>query len=144
MKIRTNSAEETADVGARLAEKLLSKGEKRAYVALFGEMGVGKTAFTSGFCGALGVTGVRSPTYTVVNEYRRGCVPVYHFDFYRVEDEDDLASIGFEDYLRAGGFCLSEWSENFRECIPQNAVRVTITRTDGENGREIEIIGEEL
>ena len=144
MKIKTASAEETARVGARLAERLLQQGVSSAYVALFGEMGVGKTAFTFGFCSALGVKGVRSPTYTVVNEYRSGSIPVYHFDFYRLEDEDDLASIGFEDYLKAEGICLSEWSENFRECIPENAVRVTITRTDGEDGREIEIIGEEL
>ena len=85
---KTNSPEETEALGERLAEAILKEGRLPAYVAMFGEMGVGKTAFTRGFCRALEIRAVRSPTYTVVNEYRGGRVPVFHFDFYRMEEED--------------------------------------------------------
>ena len=87
---------------------------------------------------------MRSPTYTVVTESRGGRVPVYHFDFYRMEEEDELISIGFEDYLKADGICLSEWSERFPDLLPPDAISVSFQRTDGENGRSIEILGVEL
>ena len=141
---KTNSPEKTEALGERLAEAILKEGRLPAYVAMFGEMGVGKTAFTRGFCRALEIRAVRSPTYTVVNEYRGGRVPVFHFDFYRMEEEDELISIGFEDYLKADGVCLSEWSERFPDLLPLDAIRVSFARTDGENGRSIEITGVEL
>ena len=134
------SVNDTEVVGANLAMSLLRSGKKNAYVALFGEMGVGKTAFTRGFCSVLGITNVHSPTYAVVNEYRSGRVPVFHFDMYRIESADDLISIGFEDYLKRDGFCISEWSENIEEELPAHAIRVILTRTDGEDGRRIQII----
>ncbi|MBQ9736047.1 MAG: tRNA (adenosine(37)-N6)-threonylcarbamoyltransferase complex ATPase subunit type 1 TsaE [Clostridia bacterium] len=128
---------DTAQAGAALAERLLAEGKARVFIALYGEMGVGKTAFTRGFCSALGIAGVHSPTYTVVNEYLSGKHPVFHFDMYRITDADDLYSIGYDDYLSRDGFALCEWSENIREEIPADALSVTIERTDGENGRRI-------
>lgn len=134
------AAADTEVVGANMALSLYRSGCRRAFVALRGEMGVGKTAFVRGFCRPLGIKAVHSPTFNVVNEYRSGKTPVFHFDMYRIESEDDLMSIGYEDYLAREGYALCEWSENIEDSIPSGAYFVTITRTDGENGRKIEIV----
>ena len=135
----TKSAEETERVGALLAEKLENDGKKRAFIAMRGEMGVGKTAFTRGFASHFGISGVKSPTYTVVNEYR-GRVRIFHFDMYRITDGDDLYSIGYDDYVEADGYCIAEWSENIEKEIPFGAIYVTISKVDGDTeGRRIEI-----
>lgn len=135
----TKSAEETERVGALLAEKLENDGKKRAFIAMRGEMGVGKTAFTRGFASHFGISGVKSPTYTVVNEYR-GRVRIFHFDMYRITDGDDLYSIGYDDYVETDGYCIAEWSENIEKEIPFGAIYVTISRIDGNTeGRRIEI-----
>ena len=135
----TKSAEETERVGALLAEKLEKDGKKRAFIAMRGEMGVGKTAFTRGFASHFGISGVKSPTYTVVNEYR-GRVRIFHFDMYRITDGDDLYSIGYDDYVETDGYCIAEWSENIEKEIPFGAIYVTISRIDGNTeGRRIEI-----
>lgn len=126
----TNSPEETEAVGALLAEQLESRGVKRAFIAMRGEMGVGKTAFTRGFASHFGISGVKSPTYTIVNEYR-GKVRIFHFDMYRICDGDDLYSIGYDDYVESDGYCIAEWSENIESDIPRDAIFVTISRTDG-------------
>ncbi len=133
----TSSDTETEAVGAALAEHLRAEGRTRAFVALFGEMGVGKTAFTRGFCRALGVTGVHSPTFTVVNEYHTGSIPVFHFDMYRIEEEDELYSIGFDDYLMRDGYALCEWSEHVLDALPTDRVEVLLCRTDDDCGRKI-------
>ena len=133
------SVAQTEALGAAFAKALYTAGISDAFIALYGEMGVGKTAFTRGFCRALGVESVHSPTYTVVNEYMGGSVPVFHFDMYRIATEDDLYSIGFEDYLARGGYALCEWSENVEEFLPRDAISVTLGRTDGDGGRAIEI-----
>ncbi|MBE6656729.1 MAG: tRNA (adenosine(37)-N6)-threonylcarbamoyltransferase complex ATPase subunit type 1 TsaE [Ruminococcaceae bacterium] len=135
----SSSESETERVGEMLAKQLLNEGRAYAFIALFGEMGVGKTAFTRGFCRSLGIDGVHSPTYTVVNEYTEGDVPVFHFDMYRIETEGDLLSIGFDDYLARDGYALCEWSENIRPFLPDYTVTVTISRTDGDGGRKIKI-----
>ncbi len=133
------SVAQTEALGAAFAEALCRAGISDAFIALYGEMGVGKTAFTRGFCRFLGVESVHSPTYTVVNEYMGGRVPVFHFDMYRITTEDDLYSIGFEEYLSRGGFALCEWSENVEAFLPRDAISVTLRRTDGDGGRAIEI-----
>lgn len=138
-EVHTASAAQTEALATRLCAALSSR--ERAFIALFGEMGVGKTAFTRGFCRGLGIAGVHSPTFTVVNEYHTGTRPVYHFDFYRVEEEDELLSIGFDEYLQKDGFCLSEWSENVTDFLPEDAVRVTLSRTDGGDGRCLRFTG---
>ena len=78
----------------------------------------------------------------MVNEYRGGVLPIFHFDMYRIEDADDLTSIGYDDYLARNGVILCEWSENILEEIPEDALLVTITRTDGDTGRKITLRGE--
>ena len=139
----TNSPLETEAVGAALARALEADGVRRAFIAMRGEMGVGKTAFTRGFASHFGVAGVKSPTYTIVNEYR-GRVRIFHFDMYRITDSDDLYSIGYDDYVESDGYCIAEWSENIEGDIPSDAIFVTISRTDDAEGRRIEISFENI
>ncbi len=135
----TRTAEETEAVGRELAERLEAAGIKRAFIAMRGEMGVGKTAFTRGFASQFGISGVKSPTYTIVNEHR-GRANLYHFDMYRISDGDDLYSIGYDDYIEKDGFCIAEWSENIENEIPDGAIYVTISRVPEREGeRRIEI-----
>ena len=133
----THSAEETEALGRRLGELLLTRGDS-AFVALYGDLGVGKTAFTRGFAAAVGYEKpVKSPTYTILNEYRGGRVDVFHFDLYRIEDEDDLWSIGFWDCLDSPGFVICEWSERIPDSVPDDAVSVRISRGEGDDDRTV-------
>ncbi|MBR4334847.1 MAG: tRNA (adenosine(37)-N6)-threonylcarbamoyltransferase complex ATPase subunit type 1 TsaE [Clostridia bacterium] len=132
----TSSPEQTEAIGEKLAAALSDRPS--AFVALYGEMGVGKTAFVRGFCRFFGVKWVKSPTYTVVNEYS-GSKTVIHMDLYRLRDEDDLISVGYDDYLARKGYLLCEWSEKIPEAIPVDAIRVRIERTDGDTGRRITV-----
>ena len=134
----TFSPEETEAVGEKLAAAVSNR--PFAFVALYGELGVGKTAFVRGFCRVFGIDRVKSPTFTVVNEYR-GTKNVFHMDLYRLRDEDDLLSVGYEDYLGRRGYVLCEWSEKIPSAIPDDAIRVTVSKTDGETGRKIVIDG---
>lgn len=135
----TKTAAETEAVGNALAKRLDEAGVTRAFIAMRGEMGVGKTAFTRGFASYFGISNVKSPTYTIVNEHR-GKHNLYHFDMYRIGDSDDLYSIGYDDYVEAEGFCIVEWSENIDNEIPEGAIYVTISRVEGSDGeRRIEI-----
>ena len=132
----TNSAEETEQLGERIASKL--KGME--VIALFGGLGMGKTAFTRGLARGLGADDVvSSPTFALVNEYS-GRVPVYHFDMYRVTSWDDLYSTGFFDYLDTG-LLVIEWSENIEGALPENALRITIFRGESDNQRIFDIEG---
>ncbi len=136
-EIITKSTEETERAGEELARKLDTGGIFRAFIALRGEMGVGKTAFVRGFARHFGITGVKSPTYTVVNEYS-GRVRIFHFDMYRLSDEDDLYSTGFDDYVSSEGYCISEWTENIERLVPAEAISVTLLRdANDEGGRRI-------
>ena len=131
-EIITNSPEETEAVGFSLAEMLRDDASLPSFVALYGDLGVGKTAFVRGFTKVFSPAAlVRSPTFALVNEYpttsgRR----VFHFDMYRITDEDDLYSIGYYDYLDDGSICLVEWSENIPYAIPDEHIRVEITKTN--------------
>lgn len=136
MEFLTKNAIETEGVGKELAKLLDSRGIKRAFIAMRGEMGVGKTAFTRGFAEYFGISGVKSPTYTIVNEYR-GKASIFHFDMYRIESEDDLYSIGFDDYIERDGYSIAEWSENVQEFLPSDAIYVTISRTDSSEDERI-------
>lgn len=127
---KSNSAEDTARIAAEFS-KTLSPG---AVVCLFGEMGVGKTVFTNGLCRALGACEyATSPTFTVVNEYDGGNFPVYHFDMYRIEDEDELLELGFDEYLSSGGICIIEWPENIPNSLPEKRINVKILRDSFES-----------
>ena len=141
MIFNSKSTAETEAVGRELAKTLEESGRVRAFIAFRGEMGVGKTAFTRGFASHFGISGVKSPTYTVVNEYA-GRVRIFHFDMYRIEDSSDLTSIGYDDYVCSDGYCIAEWSENVEEDLPADAITVTISRTSGgDDERLIEIEG---
>jgi tRNA threonylcarbamoyladenosine biosynthesis protein TsaE len=132
--VYTNSAAETEQCGAELANLLLQDATLPRFVALFGDLGVGKTAFVRGFASVVAPgAAVRSPTFSLVNEYRARPHSLFHFDMYRIESEDDLLSIGFDDYLMRDGFCLTEWSENILEFLPTDCVRVSIEKDDPEN-----------
>ena len=132
----TNSPEQTEEVGAALS-KVLSPGTVIAYR---GDLGAGKTAFTRGLARGLGVADpVTSPTYTIVNEYLGGRMPLFHFDMYRLHSSDDLWDIGWEDYLERGGICAVEWSENVADAM-EDAIIVTIEKL-GEDSRRITIEG---
>lgn len=138
-EIITSSAEQTEAVGAELAKMMTGSSSLPPFVALYGDLGVGKTAFVRGFVGELSPSAlVRSPTFALVNEYPLPRGSVFHFDMYRITDEDDLYSIGFYDYLDRG-VCLVEWSENIPYAIPEQHVRVTISKMGGENERTVKI-----
>ena len=140
MQITTHSADETQALGKKLAESL-RPGDVIAY---FGDLGAGKTAFTRGIAEGLGVSEqVTSPTYTIVNEYLSGRLPLFHFDMYRLGSSDELFDIGWEDYLARGGVCAVEWSEQVSGALPEDAVWVDIARGDNENDRIITITGGE-
>lgn len=127
IKITARSAEETEAFGRLLAQKLEEAGVTRAFIALLGEMGVGKTAFTRGFASHFGINNIKSPTYTVLNEHR-GRVNIHHFDFYRITDGDDLYSIGYDDVIESEGYCIGEWSENILDFLPPEHITVRISR----------------
>ncbi len=135
----TKSPEETENVGRKIAEELENKGIHRAFIAMRGEMGVGKTAFTRGFATHFGISGVKSPTYTIVNEYR-GRVRIFHFDMYRISDGDDLYSTGYDEYVESDGYTIAEWSENVEDFIPDGAIFVTVSRVpENPDGRRIDV-----
>ena len=141
MTYNVSSTEGTEQVARGLAERLATLGRESAYIALMGEMGVGKTAFVRGFASYFGISTVKSPTYTVVNEYKGDTISIFHFDLYRLEDEDDLYSIGFDDYLAREGLILCEWTEKIPEIVPNDAITVSIRRTEtNECDREIDIL----
>ena len=136
MEYITNSPEETEAVGAGLG-KVLTPGSIIAYK---GDLGAGKTAFTRGLARGLGATEqVTSPTYTIVNEYLSGRMPLFHFDMYRLPDSDSLFDIGWEDYLERGGVCAVEWSENVADAM-EDAIIISIEKT-GEDSRRITVEG---
>lgn len=130
-EILTSSPAETEALGEKTALKL--KGGE--VLALFGGMGMGKTAFTRGLAHGLGISsGVSSPTFALVHEYK-GKLMVYHFDMYRVKNWDDLYSTGFFDYLESGAVLVIEWSENIENALPENAIQIRIRRGKTENQR---------
>ena len=138
MEFLTNSPEETEKVGAALG-RILTPG---VVIAYRGDLGAGKTAFTRGLARGLGYAEpVTSPTYTIVNEYLGGRLPLFHFDMYRLASSDDLWDIGWDDYLDRNGVCAVEWSENVADAL-EDAILITIHKT-GETSRRIVIEGGE-
>ena len=132
----TNSPAQTESIGAALGAVL----KPGTVIAYRGDLGAGKTAFTRGLAKGLGCDEiVTSPTYTIVNEYLSGRIPLFHFDMYRLGSSDDLWDIGWEDYLERGGVCAVEWSENVADAL-ENPITVTIEKL-GEDSRRITITG---
>ena len=138
----TNSAAETFELGKRLG-KLAKAGD---VFTLNGNLGVGKTVFAQGFADGLGITDVVcSPTFTIVQVYEEGRLPLYHFDVYRVEEPEEMYAIGYEEYFFGNGVCLVEWSELIEELIPEEHVRIQIEK-EPENGfdyRRITVTGDD-
>ena len=119
------SAEETYDIGRALAEKAVP-GE---IYALSGDLGVGKTVFTKGFAAGLGITEpVNSPTFTILQVYEGGRLPLYHFDVYRIGDVEEMEEVGLDDYLFGKGVCLIEWAEQIAECLPETTKIIRIRK----------------
>ena len=136
----TNSPAETEALGQRLAERL-QPGDVIAYT---GDLGAGKTAFTRGLARGLGITErITSPTFTIVNEYQGGRLPLFHFDMYRLGSSEELYEIGWEDYLARGGVCAVEWSEIVADALDDDCIRVDIRQGDTENQRKITVEGVE-
>ena len=136
MTFTTNSVEKTEALGASVARAL---GEGRAFIALFGEMGAGKTVLVRGIASVLSPgSRVKSPTYTIANEYRRGAVPLFHFDLCRLSSPDELDSFGFDEYIGRGHIVV-EWAQMLGDALPADAIRIHIT-ADG-NKRTFEIDG---
>ena len=140
----STSATQTEDFARHVAEICATDASLPRFIALYGDLGVGKTAFTRGVANVLCPgAAVRSPTFALVNEYR-GQVPMFHFDMYRITGEDDLYSIGYDDYLLRDGVILVEWSENIPFALPDEFLRVTITKNDPNVPDSREILIEEV
>lgn len=138
MEYTSNRPEETEELGFRLGQCL----KPGAVVAFTGDLGAGKTAFTRGLARGLGITErVTSPTFTIVNEYEGGRLPLFHFDMYRLGSSEELFDIGWEDYLARGGVCAVEWSENVSDALEADTIRVDIRRGERENQRVIVLEG---
>ncbi len=138
MEYVSNSPAETENLGATLAERL----KPGTVVAFSGDLGAGKTAFVRGMARGLNIPErVTSPTFTIVNEYEGGRLPLFHFDMYRLGSSDELFDIGWEDYLVRGGVCAVEWSENVSDAMEGDCIRVDIRRGAHDNQRLITIEG---
>ena len=138
MEVISNSPQETEALGEKLAARL-SPGD---IIAFSGDLGSGKTAFTRGLAKGLGIEErVTSPTFTIVNEYEGGRLPLFHFDMYRLGSSDELFDIGWEDYLARGGVCAVEWSEIVDDALEGDVIRVDIRRGAEDSQRIITITG---
>ena len=129
--LTSRSVSDTEEIGKQVAHALISDAHAPRFIALYGDLGVGKTAFIRGFTSEIVPTAkVKSPTFALVNEYNGKPLSVFHFDMYRITDEDELWSIGFYDYLDRKGICLVEWSENIPFALPDRYLKVEIIKDD--------------
>ena len=139
----TKNEKETAELGALLADKITGDASLPKYVAFSGDLGVGKTVFIRGFISHLSPDAkISSPTYSIVHEYNSCKPPVYHFDMYRITDDDDLYSIGYYEYIEKNAICLVEWSENIDYALPDTYIRVTISKTSLDTPEERSVTAE--
>jgi tRNA threonylcarbamoyladenosine biosynthesis protein TsaE len=130
----SNSAEETAAAGAEQAARV----SLRDVVGLSGDLGAGKTQFVKGFVRQIGSKAeVTSPTFTLIHEYSGGRLPVYHFDFYRLDSREAVLRLGFDEYIEGDGVCIIEWADRFRELLPPRTLWVAL-RASSETQRIIE------
>lgn len=128
-EVYTYSAEETEKIGFSIAQRIANDKSLPKFIALYGDLGVGKTAFVRGFTSCFAENArVKSPTFALVNEYKGKELSVFHFDMYRINDEDELYSIGFYDYQDRRGICLTEWSENIEYALPDEHFSVSIEK----------------
>ena len=131
--VKTTCVSETEAVGRELGAAIKEDSALPRFVAMYGDLGVGKTAFTRGFTSVFSEkANVKSPTFALVNEYGKGENAVFHFDMYRIDSEDDLWSIGFYDYLDRRGVAIAEWCEKIPFALPESYIRVTISKISGD------------
>lgn len=127
---------ETEKLGIKLAEKLVPG----SVVALSGDLGTGKTTFSKAIAKGLGITSlITSPTFTIINEYKEGRLPLYHFDVYRITDEEELYELGYEEYFYGKGVCIVEWADRIEDYLPKDAMRIYISYGEREGERIFEI-----
>ena len=139
IQIRTDSVEQTFSIGRCLGQVL----ERGDVICLIGGLGAGKTAFTGGIAGALGIKGyITSPTFTIVNEYK-GSMPLYHFDVYRISDPEEMFEIGFDEYIDGNGIVVIEWADLIKEILPAEHILVNIEK-DVEKGGDKRVISIEF
>lgn len=134
------SYEDTQKIASEIADTL--KGDE--FIAMYGDLGAGKTAFVQGLARALGITDhITSPTFTIVNEYE-GRVPLYHFDVYRISDPDEMYEIGYEEYVDTDGICIVEWAELIEDLFPPKYYKITILKDTEKDFDYRKIIFEEI
>ena len=125
MVIETFDPKETYDLGVKMGEQ----ARAGQVICLNGDLGVGKTVFTQGFAKGLGIEeNVNSPTFTIIQVYEEGRIPLYHFDVYRIGDPEEMYEIGYEEYFFGEGVCLIEWSKLIEELIPEEAINIEIDK----------------
>ena len=125
MVIETFDPKETYDLGVKMGEQ----AQAGQVICLNGDLGVGKTVFTQGFAAGLGIAGpVNSPTFTIVQQYEDGRLPLYHFDVYRIGDIEEMDEVGFEEYVMGDGVSLIEWANLIEEILPENRTEVIIEK----------------
>ena len=143
MIIETNTPQETFCVGKKIGEN----ARPGQIYTLTGDLGVGKTVFTQRVAAGLGITEpISSPTFTIIQEYETGRLPLYHFDVYRIGDIEEMEEIGYDDYFFGKGICLIEWANLIEEILPENLIQITIEK-DLEKGfdyRRITVTGNEV
>lgn len=136
MIINTKNSAETFELGEQMARQ----AKPGQVYTLIGDLGVGKTLFTQGFAKGLGISEpVSSPTFTIVQVYDEGRLPLYHFDVYRIGDSEEMYEIGYEDYFYGSGVCLIEWADRIRELLPDNVIRIVLEK-DHQKGFEFRTI----
>ncbi|NLT47249.1 MAG: tRNA (adenosine(37)-N6)-threonylcarbamoyltransferase complex ATPase subunit type 1 TsaE [Clostridiales bacterium] len=136
LEIYIKNEKEAEELGIQLADKL----GPGSVIALTGNLGAGKTTFTKAVAKGLGITDlIVSPTFTIIQEYRSGRLPLYHFDVYRIEDEDELFELGYEEYIYGEGVCVIEWADRIADFLPDHTIHIHIAYGDGENERIFQI-----
>ncbi len=131
LSVNTYAAEQTESLGRKLAAALLNDITLPRFIALYGDLGTGKTVFVRGFVSQIAPAAiVKSPTFALVHEYNAAPAPVFHFDMYRINSEDELYSTGFYDYFARGGIILAEWSENIPYALPERYIKVNIAKAN--------------
>lgn len=136
LRIHVKNEEESRLIGMELADKLTSG----SVVALSGDLGTGKTTFTKAIAKGLGIKEmITSPTFTIIQEYEGGRLPLYHFDVYRLDSSDELYELGYEEYFYGEGVCVVEWSDRIEDFLPENAIRIKIEYGENEGERIFQI-----
>lgn len=140
MEIKTHSEKETFELGKRIANAV----NPGTVILFYGDLGAGKTVMTKGIAAGLGITEmITSPTFTIMQEYEGGRMPLYHLDVYRIEDPDEMEEVGLNEYIYGNGLTVIEWAEQIEDILPEDAIKITIERNvENPEDRDIRIEGD--